>query len=209
MLRRCKVGRVLNGVRQPPDGMRNPTNKRHIFLVGFSGSGKSTIGSCMARRLGAKFYDTDTLIEQRCGKPTDRIFSDDGEDTFRRLESKVINELINRNEPRMVIALGAGAFEEGKNWNVVKRHGIVVYLSCSLREIYRRMKNKADRPRLRVSLAKGETQRQAVLRRIKDLLAQRRLTYAQADVTISTTNKSMDETVRQLYRKIQSCDANH
>ena len=188
---------------------RNPTYKRHIFLVGFSGSGKSTVGSRLARLLEVEFYDTDTLIEQRCGKPIDHIFSDDGEDTFRRLESEIINELINRNEPRMVIALGAGAFEKRKNWNVVKRNGTVVYLSCSVREIYKRMKEKTDRPLLRVSPVKGETQRQAVLRRIKDLLAQRRLTYAQADVTISTTNKSMDETVRQLYRKIQSCDASH
>jgi shikimate kinase len=163
----------------------------------------------MARRLGLKFYDTDTLIEQRCGKPIDRIFTDDGEHTFRRFESEVINELINRNEPRMIIALGAGAFEEGKNWNVVKRNGIVIYLSCSVREIYRRIKEKTDRPLLQVSPAKGETQRQTVLKRIKDLLTQRRQTYAQADVMISTTNKSIDETVRQLLRKIQSCDANH
>ncbi len=188
---------------------RNPTYKRHIFLIGFSGSGKSTVGSRLARFLEAEFYDTDTLIEQRCGKTIDKVFSDDGEAEFRRFESEVINELINRNGPRMVIALGAGAFEKRKNWNIVKRHGIVVYLSCSLREIYKRLKEKTDRPLLRVSPAKGETQRQAVLNRIKDLLAQRRLTHAQADVTISTTNKSIDETVRQLHRRIQSCDANH
>jgi len=186
---------------------RNPTYKRHIFLVGFSGSGKSAVGSRLARLLEAKFYDTDSLVEQQCGKTIDHIFSDDGKDTFRRLESQVIDELINRNEPRMVIALGAGAFEKRKNWNIVKRHGIVVYLSCSVREIYKRLKEKTNRPLLRVSPAKGETCRQAVLRRIKDLLGQRKRIYAQADVTISTTNKSMDETVRQLYRKIQSCDA--
>ena len=188
---------------------RNPTYKRHIFLIGFSGSGKSTIGSKLARLLKAEFYDTDTLIEQRCGKPIDRIFSDDGEDTFRRLESQVIDELINRNEPRIVIALGAGAFEKCKNWNVVKRNGTVVYLSCSVREMYKRLKEKTDRPLLRVSPAKGETQRQAVLRRIKDLLGQRKRIYAQADIRISTTNRSINETVRQLHRRIQSCDANH
>ena len=188
---------------------RNPTYKRHIFLVGFSGSGKSTVGSRLARLLKAEFYDTDMLIEQRCGKPIDRIFSEDGEDAFRRLESQVINELINRNEPRMVIALGAGAFEKRKNWNVVKRNGTVVYLSCSVREIYKRLKEKTDRPLLQVSPAKGETQRQAVLRRIKDLLGQRKRIYAQADIRISTTNKSIDETVRHLYRRIQSCDANN
>lgn len=188
---------------------RNPTYKKHIFLIGFSGSGKSTVGSRLARLLEAEFYDTDTLIEQRCGKTIDKVFSDDGEDTFRRLESQVINELINRNEPRMVIALGAGAFEKRKNWNVVKQNGTVVYLSCSVREIYKRMKEKTDRPLLRVSPAKGEIQRQAVVRRIKDLFDQRKRIYAQADMRLSTTNRSINETVRQLYRKIQSCDANH
>ena len=188
---------------------RNPTYKRHIFLVGFSGSGKSTVGSRLARLLKAEFYDTDVLIEQRCGKPIDRIFSDDGEDAFRRLESQVINELINRNEPRMVIALGAGAFDRRKNRIIVKRHGIVVYLSCSVREIYRRLKEKTDRPLLRVSPAKGETHRQAVVRRIKVVLDKRRLAYAQADVRISTTNKSINETVKQLYRRIRRYDADH
>ena len=188
---------------------RNPTYKRHIFLVGFSGSGKSTIGSRLARLLEAEFYDTDMLIERQCGKTIDRVFTDDGEAAFRRFESEIINKLINRNELRMVIALGAGAFEKRKNWNVVKRHGIIVYLSCSIREIYKRLKEKTDRPLLRVSPAKGETQRQAVLRRIKDLLGQRKRIYAQADIRISTTNRSINKTVRQLHRKIQSCDASY
>jgi shikimate kinase len=189
--------------------MRNPTYKKHIFLTGFSGSGKSTLGSRIARQLGAKYYDTDTLIERQCGKTIDHIFKDDGETVFRWLESQVIGELINCNGPRMVIALGAGAFEKRKNWNIVKRHGIVVYLSCSVREIYKRLKEKTDRPLLWVSPAKGETQRQAVLKRIKDLLDQRKSTYSQADVTISTTNKSINETVRQLHRRIQSYGAGH
>jgi len=187
----------------------NPIYKRHIFLVGFSGSGKSTVGSRLARLLEAEFYDTDTLIEQRCGKTIDKVFSDDGGDTFRRFESEVINELICLNESRLVVALGAGAFEKRKNWNVVKRNGTVVYLSCSVREMYKRLKEKTDRPLLQVSPAKGETCRQTVLRRIKDLLGQRKRIYAQADIRISTTNKSIDETVRQLFRRIQSCDANH
>lgn len=189
--------------------MINPIYKRHIFLVGFSGSGKSTLGSRVAQRLGAEFYDTDTLVEQRCGKTIDKVFNDDGEATFRRLESEVIKELICLNESRLVVALGAGTFEKRKNWNIVKKHGIIVYLSCSVREIYKRLKKNTERPLLRVSLAKGETQRQAVLRRIKDILGQRKQIYAQANLVISTTNKSIDETVRQLLREIQSCDASH
>ncbi len=188
---------------------RYGTCKKHIFLIGFSGSGKSTLGPLLARRLAVEFYDADTLVAQQAGKAIETIFSDDGERVFRRLETQVINRLANRNRPTMVIALGAGALERSKNRNVVKRNGVVVYLSCSVREIYKRLKQNTNRPLLRVSPAEGETPRQARLRRIRDLLGRRKKTYAQADVIISTTNKSLRETVRQLYAKVQSCYADH
>jgi len=178
--------------------------RKHIFLIGFSGSGKSTLGPLLARRLKTEFYDTDTMIERQCGKTIDKIFSNDGEAAFRRLESQVITRLIRRNKSRIVIALGGGAFQRSINRSIVKQHGVVVYLSCSMREIYRRLREKTDRPLLRVSPVKGETQRQAILKRIKCLLNQRRPGYAQADIRISTTDKSVSETVKQLYRKVRS-----
>lgn len=181
--------------------------KRHIFLIGFSGSGKSTVGVKLARWLKAKFFDTDTLIENRCGRTIERIFSDDGEAEFRKLESQVIIDLIKEDKPRMVVALGAGALQKRTNMDVVSRNGIIVHLSCSVREIYKRLQEKTDRPLLRVVPTKGETQQQAVMRRIKDLLNQRRQRYAQAGITISTTNRGVSETVRQLHRRIQSYNA--
>lgn len=161
------------------------------------------MGSRMARRLGAKFYDTDMLVERQCGKTIDKVFSDDGETVFRQLESEVINELTHLNKSRLVIALGAGAFEKRKNWNVVKRNGIVIYLSCSVREIYRRIKEKTDRPLLQVSPAKGETHRQSVMRRIRELLSKRKQRYSEADIVISTSNKSVSDALEILVRLIK------
>jgi shikimate kinase len=183
--------------------------RKHIFLIGFSGSGKSTLGPRLARRLRTKFYDTDKIIEKRCGKSIAQIFHDDGEDVFRRLESQTIIELLKYGKSRMVIALGGGALQRRKNRDVVKRNGIVVYLSCSARKIYQGIKNKADRPLLRVNPAKEKTTRQAVIRRIKDLLEQRKPIYAQADIKVSTTSKSVAETLKELQRRILDYDAGY
>jgi shikimate kinase len=185
------------------------TQKKHIFLIGFSGSGKSTLGPQLARRLKAKFYDIDTMIEKRCGKSIAQIFDDDGEDVFRRLESQTIIELLKYGKSRMVIALGGGALQRRKNRDAVKRNGLVVYLSCSVGQIYRRVKDKADRPLLRVNPAKEKTTRQAVIRRIKDLLEQRKPIYAQADIKVSTTSKSVAETLKELQRRILDYDAGY
>ncbi|MFQ6009218.1 MAG: shikimate kinase [Candidatus Zixiibacteriota bacterium] len=181
--------------------------KKHIFLVGFSGSGKSTLGPQLARLFKARFYDTDTLVERQCGKSIAQIFDHDGEAFFRRLETQTIIDLLKCCRSRMVIALGGGALQRRRNRDVVKRNGMVVYLSCSVRQIYRRIRNKTDRPLLRVNPAKKKTERQAVMKRIKGLLEQRRPIYAQADIRVSTTSKSIAETLRELQRKISAYDA--
>ncbi len=192
------------------------TGKKHIFLIGFSGSGKSTLGPLLARQLKARFYDTDTMIEKRYGKSIAQIFDDDGEDVFRRLESQTITELLvggrrprlpHYSKSRMVIALGGGALQRRKNRDVVKRNGMVVYLSCSDGKIYQRIKDKSDRPLLRMNAVKEKTTQQAVIRRIKELLEQRKPIYAKADIRVSTTSKSVAETLKQLQRKILSYDA--
>jgi shikimate kinase len=183
--------------------------KKHIFLIGFSGSGKSTLGPQLARQFKTRFYDTDTIIEKRCGKSIAQIFDDDGEAFFRCLESQIIIELLKYRRSRMVIALGGGALQRCKNRDAVKRNGLVVYLSCSARQIYQRIKDKADRPLLRMNPAQEKTTRQTVIRRIKELLEQRKPVYIQADIKVSTTSKSVAETLKELQRKIQDYDAGY
>ncbi len=182
---------------------------KHVFLIGFSGSGKSTIGPRLARLFGCVFVDTDQVIVRRHGKSIVRIFTEDGEAAFRRYESDVIADLLGRAQLPTVVALGGGAFQRSRNRALVRGRGLAVYLSCSVREIYRRTRSMTDRPLLRFSRRPGETMRQARLRGIAALLETRKPTYRQADVTVSTTAVSVSEAVRRIYREIQSRRADH
>ncbi len=173
-----------------------------VFLIGFSGCGKSTIGPQLARRLKAGFYDTDAMIEQRMARKITEIFRDDGEATFRALESETIRQLVSRSQ-RKVIALGGGAFSHRTNRALIKKSGMVVYLSCPVRELYRRLRHLSDRPLLDSRPAAGETMRQAKLRRIANLLENRKDAYRQAHIRVSTADKTVAECVAQVYLKVK------
>ncbi len=172
-----------------------------VFLIGFSGCGKSTIGPQLARRLKARFYDTDAMIEQQTARKISEVFRDDGEATFRALESETIRQLVSRSQ-RKVIALGGGAFSHRTNRALIKKSGVVVYLSCPVRELYRRLRHLSDRPLLDGRPAAGETMRQAKLRRIANLLENRKDAYRQAHLRVSTADKTVAECVAQVYRKV-------
>ena len=80
-----------------------------VFLVGYMGCGKSSIGRALARRLGFRFLDTDALLEQRCGRSVREIFASEGEERFRELERDVLSELVAGAGPDAVVATGGGA----------------------------------------------------------------------------------------------------
>ena len=172
-----------------------------VFLIGFSGCGKSTIGPQLARRLKARFYDTDAMIEQQTVRKINEIFRDHGEAAFRALESETIRRLVSRSQ-RKVIALGGGAFSNRTNRVLIKKSGVAVYLSCPVRELYRRLRHLSDRPLLDGRPAAGETMRQAKLRRIANLLENRKDAYRQAHLRVSTADKTVAECVAQVYRKV-------
>ncbi len=190
--------------------MSSSVNRRRcVFLIGFSGSGKSTLGPPLARRLKRSFYDTDDLIEHHSGKNVDRSFAEDGEVVFRRLEENVISNLLTSGRSKMVIALGGGAFANERNRRRIQENGVVVYLGCSTRELYRRLAGQGERPLLRVRLRQGETRRQARLRRIKQLRQQRQAVYDMADIKVSTTGRSIGQTVQLLDKRIRTWYDDH
>lgn len=181
-----------------------PQRISNVFLIGFSGSGKSTIGSRLARRLGADFCDTDQLIEEAAGKSIDQIFGRDGEAVFRAYESQVIVTLTGRLSKATVIALGGGAFQNRTNRKLIDTAGLVIYLSCSARELYRRLRNCSNRPLLSSGLNAAKSQRKELLERIQLLLSSRRANYCRADIIYSTTGKDIGSTVSDLVRLIRS-----
>jgi len=158
------------------------TNKKHIVLIGFSGSGKSTVGPLLAAGLRVSFVDVDQLIERQAGCTISEIFRRGGEKTFRRMEQETIESILNRHR----------AFDKA----------LVVYLSCSRREIYRRLRGKWDRPLLNVRPKTGQTMRQARLARIGCLLDRRLTNYRRADLIFSTTSRSPRQTATRLQHLI-------
>ena len=169
-----------------------------IFLIGFSGSGKSSIGKLLADKLNTSFFDTDTLIVRKARKTIPLIFREDGERHFRILERQAIKDVIGRRGKK-VVALGGGTFQSRENREMIKRAGVVVYLACSQTELYRRLRDMKDRP-----LLHGADRESAkdLKSRIKTLLAKRTKHYNQSDMKFSTTGKSVVATVRELKRKL-------
>ncbi|MFZ5980756.1 MAG: shikimate kinase [Candidatus Zixiibacteriota bacterium] len=174
----------------------------NIFLTGFSTSGKTTLGRKLARKLKMRFYDTDRLIEKKEKQPITLIFKEKGEKYFRTQENKIIRQVVDRPGQK-VVALGGGAFLNKANRELVQAYGIVVYLSCSVRELYRRLKVLKGRPLL-VFDTKKYPDRATRIESVKQLLATRQSNYNKADYRISTTNKSITLSVNQIIKKIKN-----
>ncbi|HEY7912394.1 MAG TPA: shikimate kinase [Blastocatellia bacterium] len=161
-----------------------------IFLVGFMGAGKTTVGRVLAEKLSCRFIDLDELIEARSGMPVRAIFKELGEREFRRLESAAI-ESLSRTE-RAVIALGGGAFASDANRRAVGELGISVWLDCALEVCLARMSGDGERPLL------GAPEKMAVL------LESRRGAYQQSDCRVDAGRKSPGEIADEIIRLLDS-----
>ena len=124
------------------------TGPAHVALVGLPGSGKSTIGRQLARRLGRPFLDTDQVIEARVGLSIREFFEREGEACFRDLEQAVIDEL-TQGEP-CVLSTGGGAVLRPVNRQHLKQRTQAVYLHSAPEEVFRRLRHDRNRPLLQV-----------------------------------------------------------
>jgi shikimate kinase len=113
------------------------------------GSGKSTVGRHLARRLGLPFFDSDHLIEQRLGRSIREYFAEAGEDAFREREQETIAELARG--PDAVVATGGGAVLREANRQALRAAGQVIYLRSTPEELYRRLRHDTQRPLLQVA----------------------------------------------------------
>src|SRR3989338_6623192 len=112
-------------------------NLLNIILIGFRGTGKTTIGKMLAQRLGKEFVDADAYLEQREGNTIKDIFAEGGENLFREIETHVIAELCQLNN--RVIATGGGAILREENLKALKKSGIIVLLDADVDPIYKRI----------------------------------------------------------------------
>ena len=163
---------------------------KNIVLIGFMGTGKSTVGRRVARRLGRPFIDVDGRIIEREGRSISGIFRERGEAYFRDVESAVIAEATREDDA--VIATGGGATLRAENVERLKARGLLVCLHADAAVIAKRVGRRADRP-----LLTGEGDLRSC---IEQLLVQRAPAYACADVTIETAGRSMDAIVNDVLR---------
>jgi len=124
------------------------TPPKNIVLIGFMGSGKSTVGRELHHRLGYPLVDMDHFIEQRARKSIAEIFADDGEDKFREMETAVLEELFDPSAPRRIISTGGGVVGKERNRELLRSLGYVVWLQAPLKVIIERTSKNRDRPLL-------------------------------------------------------------
>ena len=124
------------------------TPPKNIVLIGFMGSGKSTVGRELHHRLGYPLMDMDQIIEQRAGKPITAIFAEDGEEKFRDMETWLLEELIDPTAPRRIISTGGGVIGRVGNRALLRDLGYVVWLHAPTSVILERTAKNRDRPLL-------------------------------------------------------------
>lgn len=141
-----------------------------IALIGFMGSGKTSVGRHLAERLGVAFVDADAEIEARAGRSIASVFAGDGEAAFRALEHATIQDLLEVGQQR-VLALGGGAAMHTGTRQALRERAVVVHLRVSLDEALRRVGADPARPVLaRPDLAELHAERTAVYDRVADLV---------------------------------------
>jgi shikimate kinase len=171
-----------------------------IYLTGFMGSGKSTIGPILANTIGYSFVDLDLLIEQREKRKIGDIFKEDGENKFREMERTFLGEV--SQSPRTVISLGGGTITDQSSLDLVKKTGMLIYLKADPQYIYKRLRTKSDRPMLRT--ADGDLMDADQLQgRIEELLSNRETYYQQAHIVIHTDDKKIGNTIDELVRQLR------
>ena len=147
------------------------TPPKNIVLIGFMGSGKSTVGRELHQRLGYPLVDMDQVIEQRAGKSISAIFADDGEEKFREMETALLEELSDPSAPRRIISTGGGVIGRESNRRLLRQLGYVVWLQAPLAVILERTSKNRDRPLLHTDDPAA---------RVEALLAVRKPLYAAA-----------------------------
>lgn len=173
--------------------------KQHIFLIGLSGSGKSTVGRLLADRLDRPFLCTDTLVEQQCGQRIPAIFAQHGEAYFRDCESRALAEAIDGSQSA-VIATGGGIVIRLENFRLMRASGTVIYLSVEPKTALERLNTQQE-----VAAANGAPSEVRPLlagpdplETLRSLLAARSTWYEDAHVTFTTDHKSIKQVTREI-----------
>ncbi len=165
----------------------------NLVLVGFSCSGKTTVGRNLARRLHLTFVDSDRLIEEAAGRSIPEIFAERGEPAFREIERDVIQRVCAST--MQVVSTGGGAFVDPRNRQHLRAGNLVVHLQVRPETVvYRLRTSRSGRPRPLLDAPDP-------LQRVRELMAARHDAYACAHVTIGVDDRSRHDVVADLTRR--------
>ncbi len=167
--------------------MHSDRHIANLALIGFMGTGKTSVGRLVAEQLNFEFLDTDEIIQTRTGRTIADIFSRDGEPAFREMEHQTVVDLSGRGQ--VVISTGGGLPTNPENLAKLKSYALVVCLWSSPERIWERVRHQSHRPLLH----DPDPQK-----KIRDLLHAREPFYKQADVLINTDIRNLKEVAQQV-----------
>lgn len=182
-----------------------------ISLIGYRGTGKTTIGQLLAHELSMPFIDADTLLQERAGRTIKEIFATNGEATFRQLESSLILELTGSREPA-ILSTGGGVVLNPLNQQALRNTGPVVWLRASPRVICQRLSQDpataAQRPALLTTTtptgASHDSPGDAMLREVETLLKIREPLYLEtATFQVETDDRNEPDIVREIVASLE------
>ncbi|MBO6108166.1 MAG: type I 3-dehydroquinate dehydratase [Eubacterium sp.] len=164
----------------------------HIILIGFMGTGKSTVAKVLSKKYNIPKVDIDIMIENKCGKKISDIFSQDGEDVFRKIETDIIDDLGNMD--RSVVSCGGGTVLKDINVRKLRALGTIVLLSATEQTVFERVKSSDARPLLNGHMEVGY---------IKKLMDGRLPAYENAaDITVTTDDRSVREIAAEIWERV-------
>lgn len=166
-------------------------NHRHLWLLGLSGSGKSTVGPRLARALGLPWVDTDSEITRLAGKTVSEIFRHEGEEAFREKETAVLAKVAAG--PASVISCGGGIILGESNRTTLASSGIRIYLRADPATLAQRLHSSQDRPLL------AEKSPESAL---ADQLARRAPWYEESEIQVEVAHRTPDEVVAAIRQKL-------
>jgi len=170
--------------------------KNKIFLIGFMGSGKSTVGEILSEISGFQYIDMDKEIEIEDGAPIRDIFIKRGEHHFRNLESKLLDSLVQREN--IIVSCGGGIIHDSLNVEVLKATGSAIFLEGDINTLFKRVKEDSNRPFAFLD----ESSEEERFIKFSTLYANRKEAYLEASfAVINTDGKTTDEIAKIIYVK--------
>ena len=171
---------------------------RNIALMGFMGTGKTTVGHLLSDLLQFELIDTDRVIEQRTGKRIAEIFAEEGEASFRRIESEVVREL--ESVTGKVISTGGGTVVNPVNLESLKKHSLLACLWASPETVYERVRHQQHRPLLNTP---------EPLAKIRELMLARAPWYRAADIIVGVDFRHATEVARHVAKSFRDATRRH